>query len=92
MTLDVVIRLKTRGMMRIELGVSGRTDGRTDGQTDGRTDKPAYRDARTHLKSKASKFNPVCILPIRLVVVIVIGLLFKGNVVSLPLSRTHGRL
>ncbi len=25
-----------------------------DGRTDGRTDKQAYRDARTHLKSKAS--------------------------------------
>ena len=30
----------------------GQTDRRTDGQTDGRTDTVAYRDARTHLKTK----------------------------------------
>ena len=29
----------------------GPTDRPTDGRTDGRTDKPAYRDARTHLKT-----------------------------------------
>ena len=31
--------------------MDGRTDGRAYGRTDGRTDRPAYRDARTHLKS-----------------------------------------
>ena len=38
------------------------TDGRTDGWTDGQRDKPAYRDARTHLKidddGKNLRFSP----------------------------------
>ena len=41
--MENLFRLKSRRITKIELGVSDRP-------TDRRTDKPAYRDARTHLK------------------------------------------
>ena len=48
MTLVISMRLKSHGMMRIELVVA---DQRTDGPTDRRREKPAHRDAKTHLKT-----------------------------------------
>ena len=45
MTIANIKRPKGLKILKTELSV-------TDGQTDGRTDKPAYRDARRHLKRK----------------------------------------
>ena len=33
-------------------------DGRTERRTDGRTDTPAYRDVRTHLKTRVARALP----------------------------------